>query len=88
MAYDEYIASTELNPSEAVHSVKSLDRESRRREKRDFKKPTERKKDSVKISTLSNDEEDEKVKSKIVVNELKDKNSPDKKGGKIDIVVN
>jgi len=82
-----YTAAADLSSLEAVHSVKSLDRESKRQKGKNPQRFAKKKRDSVKISSMSSDQNDEIFLNNIVVKELKDENYPDKKGGKIDIVI-
>lgn len=84
---DGYTSAADLSPLEAVHSVKSLDRESKRQKEDKSKRFAKKKKDSVKISSMSSDQNNEIFVSNIVVKELRDENYPDKKGRKIDIVI-
>ena len=50
MMYDSYSKTADLSPLEAVHSVKPLDRESKRQKGKKSKKLAKRKRDSVEIS--------------------------------------
>lgn len=84
---DGYTAAADLSPLEAVHSVKSLDRESKRQKEEKSKRFAKKKKDSVKISSMSSDQNNEIFSDNIVVKELKDEKYSDKKGRKIDIVI-
>ena len=84
---DGYTAAADLSPLEAVHSVKSLDRESKRQKEEKSKRFAKKKKDSVKISSMSSDQNNEIFSDDIVVKELKDEKYPDKKGRRVDIVI-
>ena len=87
MMSDGYSTTADLSSLEAVHSVKPLDRESKRQRGKKSKKLAKRKRDSVKISAMSSSENNENFSSNIVVNQLEDEKSLDKKGKKIDIVI-
>ncbi|MBO8130532.1 MAG: hypothetical protein H0Z29_03320 [Candidatus Marinimicrobia bacterium] len=80
MPLDDNVSSPDLNPLESIHSIRGVDRESKREKRNNKNKKKPRDKDRVEISSLNQKMEEKKKIDEEINKGIKNK------GGKIDIL--